>query len=125
VSTPSSRLLRRRLDEAYASNHLSYNDGDVAALIGRPDVSPSVVLARRGTRASLGARVGGVGEHVAADHLAEEAPRMRLTHDLLRSVDAVVPLTDHDDIDYGLVKCEARRILDCRDRMSGANAESL
>jgi UDP-N-acetyl-D-glucosamine dehydrogenase len=62
---------------------------------------------------------------VAADHLAEEAPRMRLTPDLLRSVDAVVLLTDHDDIDYRLVKREARWILDCRDRRSGANVESL
>jgi UDP-N-acetyl-D-glucosamine dehydrogenase len=74
---------------------------------------------------SLGARVGAVDEHVSTDHLAQEAPRLKLTPDLLRSADAVVVLTDHDDIDYGLVKCEARWILDCRDRISGANVESL
>jgi UDP-N-acetyl-D-glucosamine dehydrogenase len=85
--------------------------------------SPATRVAR--SLISLGARVGAVDEHVSPDHLAAEAPRVRLTPDLLRSADAVVVLTDHDDIDYGLVRCEARWILDCRDRMSGANVESL
>ena len=30
-------------------------------------------------------------------------------------------LTDHDDVDYGILLREARWILDCRGRLSGAN----
>ena len=80
--------------------------------------------ATRVVRLSLGARVRAVDEHVSTDHLARKL-RVRLTPDLLRSADAVVVLTDHDDIDYGLVECEARWILDCRDRLSGAKIERL
>jgi UDP-N-acetyl-D-mannosaminuronate dehydrogenase len=42
-----------------------------------------------------------------------------------RSPDAVVVLTDHDDVDYELVEREARWILDCRNRLSGPNVEVL
>jgi UDP-N-acetyl-D-glucosamine dehydrogenase len=47
------------------------------------------------------------------------------TADDVRAADAVVVLTDHDDIDYELVAREARWILDCRNRLSGANVELL
>ena len=85
--------------------------------------SPATRVAR--LLISLGARASAVDEHVSPDRLAAEAPRVSLTPDLLRSADAVVVLTDHDDIDYGLVKCEARWTLNSSDRMSGANVESL
>jgi UDP-N-acetyl-D-glucosamine dehydrogenase len=74
---------------------------------------------------ALGAQVGVVDTLVAAWHLPEEAVRVRLTADEARSADAVVLLTDHDDVDYGLVEREARWILDCRNRLSGANVEVL
>jgi UDP-N-acetyl-D-mannosaminuronic acid dehydrogenase/UDP-N-acetyl-D-glucosamine dehydrogenase len=38
---------------------------------------------------------------------------------------AVILITDHDDVDYGLVQREARWILDRRNRLAGANVESL
>jgi len=85
--------------------------------------SPATRVAR--LLISLGARVGAIDEHVAVDHLAEEAPRLRLDADAVRAADAVVVLTDHDDIDYRLVQREARWILDCRNRLTGANVESL
>ena len=50
---------------------------------------------------------------------------MILTSGQAQAADAVVILTDHDDVDYGILLREARWILDCRGRLSGANVESL
>ena len=85
--------------------------------------SPATRVAR--SLISLGARVAAVDGHVPADHLAEEAPRVGLAADVVRAADAVVVLTDHDDVDYPLVQREARWVLDCRNRLSGTNVESL
>jgi UDP-N-acetyl-D-glucosamine dehydrogenase len=74
---------------------------------------------------ALGAQVWAVDGYVSAEHLADEVPRMRLSVDAVRAADAVVLLTDHDDVNYQLVEREARWILDCRNRMSGANVELL
>jgi UDP-N-acetyl-D-glucosamine dehydrogenase len=75
--------------------------------------------------ALLGASLGVVDDHV--DVLPDEAAatRVKLTAGAVRAADAVVLLTDHDDVDYPLVQREARWILDCRHRLSGANVESL
>jgi UDP-N-acetyl-D-glucosamine dehydrogenase len=73
----------------------------------------------------LGAEVWAVDGYVPAEHLAKEVRRVPLTANAARGADAVVVLTDHDDVDYQLVEREARWILDCRDRMSGANVEFL
>ena len=85
--------------------------------------SPSTRVAR--LLISLGARVEAIDTHVRADHMAEEVRRMALTPDAVRGADAVVLLTDHDDLDYELIQREARWILDCRNRLAGANVESL
>jgi UDP-N-acetyl-D-glucosamine dehydrogenase len=85
--------------------------------------SPAIRVAR--LLSSLGARVGAIDGHVPGDYLAGEVPRLPLTAGVLRAADAVVVLTDHDEIDYQLVRCEARWVLDCRDRLSGPNVESL
>jgi UDP-N-acetyl-D-glucosamine dehydrogenase len=74
---------------------------------------------------ALGARVSAIDDHVPTDHLAQETVRVSLTPDAVRRADAVVLLTDHDDVDYPLVEREARWILDCRNRLSGANVEPL
>lgn len=73
----------------------------------------------------LGANVWAVDGYVPAAHLAEEVPRRRLNANVIRSADAVVVLTDHDDVDYGLVEREARWVLDCRNCLSGTNVELL
>ncbi len=75
--------------------------------------------------ASLGAQVSAADDHVPADSLPVEATRVTITADLVRAADAVVVLTDHDGIDYGLLEREARWVLDCRNRLSGARVESL
>jgi UDP-N-acetyl-D-glucosamine dehydrogenase len=85
--------------------------------------SPAVAIIRQ--LASLGARVTVIDSHVPADYLAPEVPRADLTPDVVRGADAVVLVTDHDDVDYGVVMREARWILDCRHRMSGPNVEHL
>ncbi len=74
---------------------------------------------------ALGAHISAVDDYVPAEHLANHISRVELDVTALRAADAVVVLTDHDDIDYSLVKQEALWILDCRNRMSGQNVESL
>jgi UDP-N-acetyl-D-glucosamine dehydrogenase len=74
---------------------------------------------------ALGAQVWAVDGYVPPGHLAEQVRRIGLTADAVRQADAVVVLTDHDDIDYRLVEREARWILDCRNRVSGTNVELL
>ncbi|WP_349239625.1 hypothetical protein [Streptomyces sp. CC208A] len=41
------------------------------------------------------------------------------------TADAVVLLADHDDFDYKAVELHARYVLDCRNRLSGANVDAL
>jgi UDP-N-acetyl-D-glucosamine dehydrogenase len=74
---------------------------------------------------SRGARVQAIDAHVPADYMALEVERLPLTPDILRGAGATVLLTDHDGVDYDLVQREARWILDCRNRLSGVNVESL
>jgi UDP-N-acetyl-D-glucosamine dehydrogenase len=85
--------------------------------------SPAAKVVHR--LAELGAHVRVVDWHVPTDYLAEKAPRVALAPEVVRAADAVVLLTDHDDVDYGLVAREACWILDCRSRMSGLNVENL
>jgi hypothetical protein len=58
-------------------------------------------------------------------HLAREALRIGLAPDAARGTDVVVVLADRDYVDHRPVEREARWILDCRNRMSDANAEIL
>jgi UDP-N-acetyl-D-glucosamine dehydrogenase len=85
--------------------------------------SPAAQIAR--LLASLGAQVSAADGHVPSDFLAEEVTRVSVTPDVVRAADAVVVLTDHDGVDYGLVEREARWVLDCRNRLSGAQVENL
>jgi UDP-N-acetyl-D-glucosamine dehydrogenase len=73
----------------------------------------------------LDAQVWAADSHVPAEHLADEVLRVEPTADVLRAADAVVVLTDHDDVDYRLVQLEAHWVLDCRNRLAGANVELL
>jgi UDP-N-acetyl-D-glucosamine dehydrogenase len=75
--------------------------------------------------ASLGAQVSIADQHVPEDDQCAGPARVAITADLVRAADAVVVLTDHDGIDYGLLEREARWVLDCRNRLSGPRVESL
>jgi nucleotide sugar dehydrogenase len=75
--------------------------------------------------ANLGAKVSAVDGRVPGWHLADEVTRVPLTAETVRAADAVLLLADHDEFDYELVQREARWVLDCRGRLSGANVEYL
>jgi UDP-N-acetyl-D-glucosamine dehydrogenase len=85
--------------------------------------SPAREVARQ--LVSLGARVSVADNYVQADALNGEVTRVSVSADVVREANAVVILTDHDGIDYGLVEREARWVLDCRNRLCGDKVESL
>ena len=50
---------------------------------------------------------------------------MPLTAEVLGGCDAVVLVTDHDDVDYDLVVRHARYVFDTRNRLRGEHVERL
>jgi UDP-N-acetyl-D-glucosamine dehydrogenase len=85
--------------------------------------SPAIRVAELLT--ALGSHVDAIDMHVPIDQAFGEVRRLPMTAEVVRDADAVVLLADHDDLDYELVEREARWVLDCRDRLHGANVESL
>jgi len=90
--------------------------------------SPAVAVAQRLLR--LGADVRYVDEHIpdlnlSSPDLAEHLSQAHLTIEELARADAVVVLTDHDDIDYDLVSKHARYVFDTRHRCRGEVVEYL
>jgi UDP-N-acetyl-D-glucosamine dehydrogenase len=73
----------------------------------------------------LGAAVRVVDAHVGPHPIDALAPRVTLTEDEVRSADAVVLVTDHDDVDYSMVLALADYMFDARHRLRGDNVESL
>jgi UDP-N-acetyl-D-glucosamine dehydrogenase len=73
----------------------------------------------------LGANLTAVDDYVAADHLADQVHRVTLTPEVARAADAVLLITDHDDVDYRLLEKEAQWIIDCRHRVAGEQVEYL
>jgi UDP-N-acetyl-D-mannosaminuronic acid dehydrogenase/UDP-N-acetyl-D-glucosamine dehydrogenase len=68
--------------------------------------------------------------HVADSHVEQHwcPPGMKLiglSEQNLRQADAVVLLTDHDDVDYELVETVSSCVLDTRHRLSGRHVEYL
>ena len=74
---------------------------------------------------AMGAIVSGADSHVDAQYLAGRIRRDRLSPATVAAADAVVLLTDHDDVDYAMVEESANWILDCRNRLRGAVAERM
>ena len=123
----------QRLTAALNRRRLAVN-GSRVLLLGltyKPNTSdmrqsPALVVAQR--LAGFGAEVRYVDNHVAElgqtsgnSHLT----RASLNSDEVAAADAVIVLTDHDDIDYDLVTAHARYVLDTRHRCSGAVVEHL
>ena len=73
----------------------------------------------------LGAEVRAVDPHVVEGHVSERVVRVDATAEEVAGADLVVLLTDHDDVDYGMVVREAKAVFDTRHRLSGANVEHL
>jgi UDP-N-acetyl-D-glucosamine dehydrogenase len=88
--------------------------------------SPALVVVQR--LSSLGADVHYVDDHVTeADvtSLATHLQRAEVTPEELARADAVVVLTDHDDVDYDMVGAHAHYVLDTRHRCRGDVVEYL
>ncbi len=75
--------------------------------------------------ARLGADVRVHDTHVGAHPVDAAVTRVGLTGDEVDAADAVVLVTDHDDVDYVLVTRHARYLLDTRHRLVGDNVEAL
>ena len=86
--------------------------------------SPALVVAER--LLALGAEVRAVDSHVNEDGIDSRITRAEATDAELAAADAVVLLTDHDDVDYELVAAHATLVFDTRHRMPAApNVEHL
>jgi UDP-N-acetyl-D-glucosamine dehydrogenase len=125
----------KRLTVALNKRKLALN-GSRALLLGlayKPNTSdmresPAIGVAQRLAR--LGADVRYVDDHVpelnlSSSDLASHLVRARLSVEELEAADAVVVLTDHDDIDYDLVSKHARYVFDTRHRCRGEVVEYL
>ena len=73
----------------------------------------------------LGAEVRVHDPHVVRYELANDTTSVELTADELVSADAVVLITDHDDVDYDMVVEHADYIFDARHRLEGLNVETI
>jgi UDP-N-acetyl-D-glucosamine dehydrogenase len=73
----------------------------------------------------LGATVVVHDDHVGAHPLDEVADRVALNQAEVERCDAVVLITDHDDVDYEIVERHASYVFDSRNRLSGDAVEIL
>lgn len=73
----------------------------------------------------LGAEVRVHDGWAGAHEIDTVAERVELTAREIAAADAVVVVTDHDDIDWDLVTGHAKWVLDTRNRLTGDNVESL
>jgi UDP-N-acetyl-D-glucosamine dehydrogenase len=73
----------------------------------------------------LGAEVHVHDDHASPNALDVVASRVALTPHELQAADAVVLVTDHDDVDYQLVVEHAAYVLDTRNRLRAPNVEPL
>jgi UDP-N-acetyl-D-glucosamine dehydrogenase len=83
--------------------------------------SPGVVIAQN--LAALGADVRVTDPHLGPG--ATDMPLVDLTEDEVKAADAVVIVTDHDEIDYDMVERCARYVFDTRNRIRGPRVETL
>lgn len=121
----------RRLMEAFNSRRMAVR-GSRVLLLGlayKADTSdaresPSARVAE--LLLDLGAEVRGADPHVV-DDISTDArlSRVEATADEIAASDAVVLLTDHSEFDYESILEHAPYVLDCRNRLSGANVDVM
>ncbi|MGN5382357.1 nucleotide sugar dehydrogenase [Streptomyces lasalocidi] len=92
---------------------------DVADARNSPTYAISDLLAARGVQVRV------ADSWVPESREAGSFSRVPLTVEECANADAVLLVTDHDDIDYGLVFENARLILDCRGRFDSPKVEQL
>jgi UDP-N-acetyl-D-glucosamine dehydrogenase len=74
---------------------------------------------------ALGADVAVHDPHVGPHRFDTVIDRVELTAEQVAAADAVVLVTDHDDLDYALVLTHASYVFDTRNRLDGENVELL
>lgn len=74
---------------------------------------------------ACGAAVRVHDPHVGTHPIDRLAPRVDLAAEELLAADAVVLVTDHDDVDYELVSLHSSYVFDARNRLSGERVEAL
>ena len=121
VQRVGAALNRRRkslLDSNVVLLGLAYkpNTGDIRE-------SPALRVAE--LLADSGAIVHAHDSHVEPDSLPSDVKLIELSKDALQMADAVVLLTDHDDVDYRLVEGASECVLDTRHRLAGTHVEHL
>jgi UDP-N-acetyl-D-glucosamine dehydrogenase len=86
--------------------------------------SPSARVAELLT--GLGAEVRGADPNVPAGDTGKlNVPRVEASPQEVAAADAVVLLMDHTRFDLAMIEKNASYVLDCRNRLSGANVETL
>jgi UDP-N-acetyl-D-glucosamine dehydrogenase len=123
----------RRLSLALNKRKLAVNGARILllGLAYKPNTSdlresPALTVVER--LSSLGAELRYVDDHVTEAGIASLGNHMvqaELSAGELAAADAVVVLTDHDDVDYDLVTAHARYVLDTRHRCLGEVVEYL
>ncbi|MFE3827505.1 nucleotide sugar dehydrogenase [Streptomyces sp. NPDC059092] len=121
----------RRLMEAFNTRRMAVRGSRVLLLglaykANTSDVreSPSVRVAE--LLLDLGAEVRGADPHVMGDaRISARLIRVEATAEEVTASDAVVLLTDHAEFDYETILEHAPYVLDCRNRLSGANVDAL
>ncbi|MDT0309692.1 UDP binding domain-containing protein [Streptomyces sp. DSM 44917] len=121
----------RRLTEAFHTRRMAVRGSRVLLLgpaykAGTSDAreSPSARVAE--LLLDLGATARGADPYVGDDFRADaRLIRVAATAEEVAGSDAVVPLTDHTAFGYDTILERAPYVLDCRDRLSGANVDVL
>ncbi|MGH8964085.1 MAG: nucleotide sugar dehydrogenase [Actinomycetes bacterium] len=85
--------------------------------------SPAVPVAQR--LAALGAELSAIDPKVTAVDVPDGVQLVECMPQVLADADIVVVLTDHDDVDWDLVERHADRVLDTRNRLTGATVDRL
>lgn len=73
----------------------------------------------------LGAQVWVADSHVGQHPIDDVVERVVLDRRRLEESDAVIIVTDHDDVDYDLVASASSYVFDARNRANGTSVESL
>jgi UDP-N-acetyl-D-glucosamine dehydrogenase len=121
----------RRLMEALNSRRKTVNGARILllGLAYKPNTSdaresPSTRIAE--LLLDLGATVCGADPHVVDDiHADPRLLRVTATPEEVAAADAVLLLADHREFDFAEITANASFILDCRNRLVGANVEVL
>jgi UDP-N-acetyl-D-glucosamine dehydrogenase len=89
------------------------------------DIRESPALRLIELLAEFGAEIVAVDDHIEDYRWPAGVAKASLDADLVESADALILITDHDDLDMGLLAGASTPVLDTRNRLTGANVERL